>query len=81
MGWVPGRAAPCAQQAEAHLAAFIQVGVEPDTPAPRSQELHRGGCAGVVGRQENVEQEAAIGIGSVCRPYDQRPAYKSPCSQ
>lgn len=62
---IPGGPRPGSQQAQAHLSILIQVGIEPDPPPAGGQELHLGRAVGVAAWQEDVKQEAAIGIGSV----------------
>lgn len=70
---VPGGPAPSTQQTEAHFAAVIQVGIEPDAATPCGHEVYLGGRVRVVGWQEYVEEEAAIGIRCACWTNDHCP--------
>jgi hypothetical protein len=60
------------QQAEAHLAAGVQVWVEAHLPTPRGEELHARGFVGVLRRQENVELKRAAAVRRVGRRQYQR---------
>ena len=73
---VPGGPAPSTQQTEAHFAAVIQVGVEPDAATPCGHEVYLRGRVRVVGWQEYVEEEAAIGIWCACWTNDHCPVNK-----
>ena len=65
-----GRAAPGAEQAEADLAAGVQVGIESDLCVSCGGEVDLRGAAGVGVFEVNVEKVGAVAVGSAIGAHD-----------
>lgn len=59
------------QDAEAHFAAVVQIRVESYGAAARGAEIDLRRSGRVGGREEDVEEEEAAGVGSALRTADQ----------